>query len=483
MNYRLARILIVTVVSAAGLTGFRHLLVHDPTSDLTLHVPGMDGRPAEPSAAGTGVRIGEFFQPSKGSPSSLTVRWPRFRGEAMDNTSGESIPLASSFGPGEPPRLWSVELGEGHAGAAVANGRVYVLDYDERRQADTLRCLSLDDGRELWRRWYTVPLKRNHGISRTVPAVDERYVVTVGPSCHVMCTDAQNGELLWGIDLVERFGTEVPLWYTGQCPLIDGSQAVIAAGGTALLVGVDLATGDVSWETPNPERYAMSHSSVMLMEVADRRTYVYAAIGAIVGISAEEGGAGDLLWSTKDFDATVIAPSPVHVGGSRIFQTAGYGAGSIMLQVEPRQSSAGGAFTVRTLYRHRPTEGLACEQQTPILYQGHLFGILPKDAGTLRGQFVCWEPEGRMVWSSGESNRFGLGPYLLADGKFYILREDGTLLVTEATVEGFRPLGSAKILDGPDPWAPMALAGGRLLARDTRQMVCVDLRAKGQKDG
>lgn len=478
MKHRLAHILIVTLFSAAGLTGFAYLVVHDPVEDLTAHLPGRDGRPTELGTAGPRVRIGEFFQAYGGVPSEIQAAWPRFRGAGMDNTSSESVPLVSSFGPGEPPLLWSVELGEGHAGAAVANGRVYVLDYDESRQADALRCFSLDDGRELWRRWYTVALKRNHGISRTVPAVDESYVVTLGPSCHVMCADATSGELLWGIDLAERFGTEVPLWYTGQCPLIDGPRAIIAPGGTALLIGVDLATGEVQWQTPNPAGYAMSHSSVMLMEVAGIRTYVYAAIGAIIGVSAEPESAGELLWSTTDFDATVIAPSPVYAGEGRIFQAAGYGAGSIMIQVRANGASPEEGLEVRTLYRHRPTEGLACEQQTPLVYRGHLFGIMPKDAGALRGQLVCWHPDGRLVWSSGESNRFGLGPYLLADEKLLLLREDGTLLVAAASLEGYRPLGSAEILDGPDPWAPMALVSGRLLARDSRRLVCVDLRAR-----
>jgi outer membrane protein assembly factor BamB len=370
--------------------------------------------------------------------------------------------------------LWSVQLGEGHAGAAVANGRVYVLDYDERRQADALRCFSLDDGREIWRRWYTVHMKRNHGISRTVPAVNERFVVTIGPSCHLMCCDAVTGDLLWGIDLAERFGAEVPLWYTGQCPLIDGSQAVIAVGGNALLVGVDLASGKVMWQTPNPRKLKMSHSSVMVMDLAGARTYVYAAIGGIVGVSAGAAGRGRLLWESRDFDATVIAPSPVDAGGGRVFVTAGYGAGSIMLGVSRAEDS----FNVRTLYKHRPAEGFACEHQTPVMFQGRLIGILPKDAGARRAELASWDPDGAWAWSSGQANRFGLGPYLLADGKLLILNEDGVLTVAEASAEAYRPLGSARILDGPDAWAPLALAGGRLIARDTRRMVCVDMRRK-----
>jgi outer membrane protein assembly factor BamB len=473
VKYRLARALVVALFSLAGLTGFSLLLVHDPAAGLALHEPGMDGRPASLGPAPK-VRIGEYFRAADGQPSELRASWPRFRGPYQDNTSREAVPLAASFGPEGPPVVWSAEVGEGHAGPAVAGGRVYLLDYDEARQADALRCLSLDDGREIWRRWYTVRLKRNHGISRTVPAVSERYVVSLGPGCQAMCVDAASGELRWGLDLVERFGTEVPLWYTGQCPLIDGGQAVLAPGGSALLAGVDLATGEVLWETPNPGGWGMSHSSIMVMRLGGVRTYVYAAIGAIVGVSAESRDRGHLLWQSAEFDATVIAPSPVDVGQGRIFQTAGYGAGSILLQV----AREGEAFSVRARYRHRPAQGFACEQQTPVLFDGHLFGIMPKDGGSLRSELVCWDPAGRLVWSSGPSRRFGLGPYLLADGKLLLLNDDGVLTVAEASVEGFRPLGSVKILEGPDAWAPMALVEGRLLARDTRRLICVDLRRR-----
>ena len=128
------------------------------------------------------------------------------------------------------------------------------------------------------------------------------------------------------------------------------------------------------------------------------------------------------------------------------------------------------------LYRHRPAEGFACEHQTPLLYRGALIGVLPKDAGPKREELACWDPEGRWRWSSGQTARFGLGPYLLADGKLVVLDEDGTLTMAEASTSAYVPLGSAKILDGPDAWAPMALVAGRLIARDTHTMVCVDLR-------
>ena len=435
-----------------------------------MDLPGADGRPDSPVGMADPVVIGEHFVEYQGVPGSDVGSWPRFRGVTQGNTIETGYRLRLG-GPLE--TLWTIALGEGHAGPAVYNGRVYVLDYLEEEQGDALRCFSLDTGEEIWRRWYAVKTKRNHGMSRTIPAVTDDFVVTIGPQCHVMCVDSANGDLLWSMDLAREFGAEVPLWYTGQCPLIDGSTAVLAVGGDALLIGVDCATGAILWRVPNPNGYRMSHSSVMEMELLGKRTYVYSAIGAIAGVSAEKADVGSLLWLTEDFDATVIAPSPVSLGDGRIFSTAGYGAGSIMLQI----GVSGGVFEVETLSRFRPKDGFSCEQQTPLVYDGYLFGILTKDAGPLRGQFVCYDPDGGIVWASGEDNRFGLGPYLMVDDTFFILSDDGMLTQIEAQVDAYKEIGQLRILDGVDTWAPPAVVDGKLIARDSTTMVCIDLRS------
>lgn len=471
--YRIVSWTVVLAVSGLGIAGLYLALTHDPTSHFLASIPGMDGSPSRTEKAGQAVKIGEFFRLFDALAAQLPGSWIRFRGSRSDNISREDTELVDSWGIGGPPVLWKVELGEGHAAPVVLKGRVYVLDYDEQRKADALRCFSLSDGEELWRRWYTVQVKRNHGMSRTVPAVNDRYVVSIGPRCHVMCLDSQDGSLKWGLDLEREFGTEVPLWYTAQCPLLDGDTTVIApCGDRALLIGVDCESGRVVWETPNPQGWQMSHSSIMTMTLNNKRMYIYCAIGGVVGVSAEEEDRGTLLWQTNAWSPKVVAPSPVVLDDGRIFLTAGYGAGSMMLKV----AEDGGAYTAKPLYDYRPQEGLACEQQTPVLYDGHLFGILPKDAGELRNQFVCFHPDGRIVWASGARNRYGLGPFMVADDKFFILGDDGVLIMAKASTAGFLPLATAKVVEGRDPWGPLSIAGGRMLLRDSTEMVCIDLR-------
>ncbi|BAX82111.1 outer membrane protein assembly factor BamB family protein [Labilibaculum antarcticum] len=464
-------LILLSVVVASIL--FVYWLAYNPVKDIHASIPGMDNRP-EQSESSERVLIGEGFDLYTENNSSLTGKWTQFRGAKSDNISTDNTKLISNWGAG--PKIdWQVEMGEGHAAPVVYNGKVYVLDYDEVKKADALRCFSLETGEELWRRWYRVHIKRNHGMSRTVPAINDKYIVTMGPRCHVMCTDPNTGEFLWGLDLVKDYMSEIPFWYTGQCPILDGDVVILAPGGKSLLMAVDCATGKVLWETPNPDNWQMSHSSVMPMTLDGKRMWVYAAIGGIVGVSAEGDDIGQILWKTKEFSPSVVAPSPVVLKNGKIFMTAGYGAGSILFQIKKN----GDSYETLTLQQFKPKDGVASEQQTPIVYKDRMFAILPKDAGGMRNRFVCCDPNDctKIVWTSGTNDRFGLGPYIIADGKFFILKDDGTLTIAKASTEKFELLDKTKVLDGHDAWGPLVVVDGRLLMRDAKHLLCIDIRA------
>jgi len=475
MNEKFVSQAAVAATAFAGLTLLTWWMLYNPVKDLVEKIPGRDNRPKGMVEMVVKVNIGALYSSFDGIPSADSASWPRFRGSEIDNINKEKIRLIDQWGKEGPKVLWSVDLGEGHAGPVISNGRVLLLDHDEKTRADMLRCFSFEDGREIWRRGYTLYLKRNHGISRTVPALTDRYVVTIGPRCHVMCVDAGSGDFKWGLDLEKDYGVETPLWYTGQCPLIDKDTVVIAVGGKALMIGLDLESGKVRWEAPNPMNWKQSHSSILPIVIGGKKLYVYCANGGIVAVSAEGETTGKIVLESALWNHNVIAPSPVHLGDGRILLTAGYGGGSMMVKI----SLDHGIFSLQSLQRLKPEEGLASEQQTPIYYKGYLYSILPKDAGPRRNEFVCCHPDdcGRFVWTSGTTNRFGLGPYIVADDKFFVLSDDGILTVLKASSKEYLPLAQAKILEGTDAWGPLAIAGGRLLARDSKRMVCLDLRA------
>ncbi|MCX6249419.1 MAG: PQQ-binding-like beta-propeller repeat protein [Bacteroidetes bacterium] len=459
-----------------GVTVMGWWIFHDPVKSLKLSVPGMDMQGVQSIAGSQEVKIGENFTAFGNTEEIPGPGWPRFRGSDLDNISKEHLPLTDKWNNLKERIRWKIELGEGHAAPAVYGGRVYLLDYDEKKKSDALRCFSLTTGKELWRREYKVHLKRNHGLSRTIPAVNDKYAVTIGPKCQVMCVDRLTGDLKWGIDMVKQYGTEVPFWYTGQCPLLEGDTVVLAPGGKALLTGINCKTGKPYWETSNPKQWKMSHASVMKATIGGKKMYIYFAIGGVCGVSASGTDTGQVLWEMNKFAPAVVAPSPLVLNDGRILLTAGYGSGTAMIQVKEKT----GTWSVVMLQQFRPQEGIASEQQTPVFYRGTVFAILPKDAGGGRNQFIAISPgDGKkLLMTSGKNERFGLGPYVVADDKFFILNDDGEMTIARVSASEFTTLDKAKILDGQDAWGPLAVTGGYLLARDSKQLVCIDLRKR-----
>ncbi|MBN2216923.1 MAG: PQQ-like beta-propeller repeat protein [Pirellulales bacterium] len=452
---------LVFLLALAGLLAWR------ATGDANkpeARIPGRD-RPAVAASAVRRRPLVPTLASGQGQPANLAGDWSRFRGPYFDAIAHDSVSLARRWPAGGPRRLWSVELGEGYAGAAVRDGRVYVLDYDPLRRNDVLRCLSLADGQEIWQCSYPVDVKRFHGMSRTVPAVNDQYAVTLGPKCHVLCVDARSGQPYWLKDLAAEFGATVPQWYAGQCPLIDAGRAVFAPGGDALMIALDCRSGQLVWQCPNPRGWAMTHASIMPMEFAGRKMYVYFGKGGVVGVAADDGA---LLWDTTAWKIGIATcPSPVILPEGRIFCCGGYNSGAVMLQLV----EAEGKFEAREVFRLTPKQ-FGSTQHTPVFYDGYLYGVRERDS-----QLVCLDQEGREVWASGTDHRFGdgKGPYMMADGLLLVLDDSGVLTLVEATPAAFRPVAQARVLEGHEAWAPMALAGGRLLVRDLTQMVCLEI--------
>lgn len=408
-----------------------------------------------------------FFETGPGKPGELAGVWPMFRGVKLDNISTEPVKLTRNLQT-PPAKVWEVTTGEGYAGPAIVAGRVYFLDYDEKVEADVLRCLSAADGREIWRRGYKIEIGRNHGISRTVCGVADGVVVSIGPMCQVMALDATSGDFKWGIDLCREYGTTTPDWYAGQNVLLDEGKAILAPGGSALLMAVELKTGNVAWKTPNPKRWEMTHSSVVPVMFGGKKMYVYCASKGVVGVWAVDGTPAFEFTGWRVSMANV--PTPVPVPDDRLFLTGGYGAGAMMIQLY----EAGGGVAAKELFK-LPPEVFGSEQHTPIFHKGFLYGIIP-----VRAELVCLGLDGKVKWASGGKYKFGLGPYLMADGCMLLMNDTGTLTMVDLDSAAFRPVGQTRIFDhGHDAWGPMAVVTGRLFARDMTRLACFDLRDKG----
>ncbi len=493
-NWKSLGTLLPVAVAGLGIAALALWWTSRSEYGLKLRIPGTDAAPGGETGGTNPVFAGKLIS-GPGQPSELPGAWPQFRGPDRDGMAAGSAGLARDWKATPPRELWGLDVGEGYAGVAVRSGRVYLLDYDRDAKQSALRCVSLADGKELWRYTYPLTIKRNHGMTRTVPVVTEKFVVALDSKNNLFCLDAVSGELKWSVSLVREFGATVPEWYAGQCPLVDGDKVILAPGGkNALLLALDLATGKPLWQTSNPHGWNMTHSSIMPMDFAGRRSYIYCANKGVVGVDAQDGA---LLWETTDWKIGIATvPSPVVLPDGKIFLTGGYGAGSLMLQLEttaplsrpsatlaPSDGERDGVrgdsspqtdatkLSVRKLFRLAP-EVFGATQHTPILKDGFLYGARAD------GRFVCLGLDGKVIWASGPGETFGLGSFLVAGDLIFAVNDSGKLRLLEATPARFNLLSEAQPLKGRESWGPMALAGNRLLLRDLTRLVCLNLSGK-----
>jgi outer membrane protein assembly factor BamB len=406
-----------------------------------------------------------------GTVATVTAAdWPQWRGPNRDNQSSETG-LYRTWPAGGPKVLWKTPVGDGYAGVAIKGGRLFINDYDAAKKEHVVRAFSMADGKEAWRWSYVVDIRPNHGITRTVPSVSDRFVFSLDPKCRFHALDAKTGKLLWQKNLVQEFKTRIPGWYAGQNPLLDGDRVVVATGGDALAVAFDQATGKEVWRSPNPANDVMSHSSLMATTIGGVKQYLYLSMNKVIGIAAADG---KILWTIPFAAKMAAVPSPVAIGDGRVFITSGYEAGSMMIQVDKGATG----FTAKKLYGLTSAQ-FNSEVHTPILFKGHLFAVGSKS----RGRFMCVGLDGKPVWQSpasssdpGGARTFDLGGFLLADGMFYVVDgKTGMLRLLEASTAGYKELANAQVLSGEDVWGPLALADHKLVLRDMNQLVAVQV--------
>ncbi len=400
--------------------------------------------------------------------------WPQYLGPNR-NAVASDCRLARSWPEAGPRVLWSSPLGRGYGGASVHSGEVFVLDRIANEK-DILRCLDLATGAEKWSYNYAAPGKHPHPGSRAVPTVDGDHVWTVGPFGHFQCISRTTHTPVWSHDLLEAFDVEEPRWGISQSPLLYGGMVIVAPqGNKAGVVAFDKTTGELRWSSrrltgvpcyvsPITVRIG-GKDQIVAISASDRDDE--SVRGEVVALDPANG---DVLWTYGGFNAFVGIATPAVVGDGKLFLTNASTGGhwdpiSVMLKVQ-RQ---GDGFQVRTLYR---TGAAAGKMQAPVVHNDHLYFNAVRKPKAL----CCMSLDGKVMWDNGPD--FYLGAFLLADDLMLIQDgKNGDLCLINPSPQGYRELARTRLFPkvSGEPWAPLALSNGKLLIRDGKQMLCVDL--------
>ncbi|MEE3284122.1 MAG: PQQ-binding-like beta-propeller repeat protein, partial [Planctomycetota bacterium] len=186
-------------------------------------------------------------------PSPATADdWPQWGGPNRDLVWREKGIVKTLPTKGLLPRVWSTPIGEGYAGPAVANGRVYITDFIREKRIERIHALNAETGKILWTRTYPVRYSISYPAGpRMTPVIENDRVYTIGAMGDMFCLKVSDGSVIWKKNFVADYGTKLPIWGMVASPLIDGNQLITLVGGTdgSLVVSFDKLTGKELWRS------------------------------------------------------------------------------------------------------------------------------------------------------------------------------------------------------------------------------------------
>lgn len=406
--------------------------------------------------------------------------WPQYLGPNRNSISDQKGILRTWPATG-PEVLWTANIGIGYGGPVVKNGKIYLLDRDDK-VGDNLRCFELSSGKELWNFAYDAPGSVSFPGSRSVPVVDSKHVYTCGPYGDLYCIDINTHKPVWNKNVWKDFGgAEIPKWAISQCPLIYGDLLILASQAPqAGVVAYDKLTGKVKWVTPSLGAVGYVSPNIVKIDGKDHVVMVTASErgggskGKVVGI---EPLTGKIIWEFTNWECAIPVPSAVDAGDNKILVTGGYELGALMIKVEKK---ADGSYGTTELFR---TVEFGDQTKTPLFYNGYFYA----EYGTnnRRDGLVCMDMNGQIMWKTKKEPDFNKGSMILADGLILATNGGKALYLIEPDPKAFKPVASAELLVeqkidaqaaeryGIQNWGPIALADGKLLIRDQSRLLCV----------
>jgi hypothetical protein len=200
------------------------------------------------------------------------------------------------------------------------------------------------------------------------------------------------------------------------------------------------------------------------MEVGGVPQVVFFTGRRLLGVTPDEG---KLLWEFPwhtSFEVNAATPLPIRAERDGkvhdyVFISSGYDKGCALVKI----SSAGKRFEARAVYT---SNDLCCHFSTPVRIGDCLYALDEKR------DLTCLDVRtGQVKW---RQRGFQKGSLIGADGHLIVLGEKGRLALVEADPEQYRELARAQPFRDRC-WSLPVLAGGRLLLRDQKKVLCLNV--------
>ncbi len=392
---------------------------------------------------------------------------------------------------------WRTPVRSGFAGPAVADGRVFVLDWQEDPESRTLdgteRLVALDEetGEVLWTHdWGTTyrMLQGSYAVGpRATPTVDGDRVYALGATGMLRCLDVETGELIWHKSYIDDYDTSVATWGIAGAPLVDGERLIAIVGGEpdALVVAFDKRTGEELWRALDVVG-EMGYGQPVIYEAGGVRQLIVWHASALASLDPETGA---VYWEEPwEVGAGMSVATPVRDGNYLLVSQ--FYNGSLMMRLDTDRPGAtmiwkGGSRSEMP----GDTEGLHSLITTPIVSGENVYGV--GSYGELRGLDAR---TGERIWMSGEMTaqaRWGTAFMVRHGDRYFVSNDEGYLIIARFTPEGYVELDRTMLLVatssagfGPQrrfdrlvSWSHPAFANRHIVQRNDREVIRASLAA------
>ena len=421
--------------------------------------------------------------------------WPQWRGTdrlAVWSESGIVTQL-----PEELKVTWRVPVRHGYAGPAVADGRVFVLDWLEDPESRTVdgteRLLALDEetGDVLWTHEWTTTYRMlmfSYAVGpRATPTVDDDRVYVVGATGRLLCLNVETGDVIWEKDYIADYDTSVPTWGVASAPLVDGDRLITIVGGEpdALVMAFNKHTGEESWRAIEVIS-EMGYGQPVIYEAGGTRQLI---IWHPTALTSLDPATGEIFWNQPwEVQSSVSVATPARDGDYLLVSQ--FYRGSMMMRLSSDRPDATMLWqgTGRDSLPEA-TDGLHAMITTPIVDGDYIYGV--GSYGELRGLDAR---TGERLWMSSDMTpqaRWG-GAYMVRHGnRYFVQNDDGDLIIAEFTPTGYVEHSRTKLIEptmsagyGPRrtfdrlvSWSHPAFANQHIVQRNDREIIRASLAA------
>ena len=396
--------------------------------------------------------------------ASFAGDWPQWLGPTRNNhvSVGEKIPDKL---PAELKPVWKIQIGGGFSSPIVANNKgIY---FDENGEREIVHLLDANTGKEIWQ----TPIANRYADEwsagpRSTPFLDGNRVYVQSCNGEFRCLNVADGKILWSASFEKDFGVKFLGSKANEgtasrrgnngSGIADGNAVIVPVGSTngATLVCFDKLTGKVLWKSGADEA---AYSSLQIATLADAKQVIAFTADALMGVDRENG---KQLWRVPlKTNAKRHAATPVIFGDNVIVNSHSIGL------ICEKISRSGDKFTATELWSNK---NLKINLSTPVLIGTFLYGQGPQK------NFVCVDAKtGEMKWAQPGFGKENSSTIALGE-KLLVLTDDGELLLISANPEKYVELGRVQVCG--KNWNFPAYANGKLYVRDSRELICYELR-------